>query len=264
MTTEYPLLDEVVRAVASTAEGIPSLRTFLVRAACTGQLTGCARSLDRQPSEELPTGWNVKPLGECVDILDAKRVPINEGERTRRIAGKPQHLLYPYYGATRQQGWIDDFIFDEELVLLGEDGVPFLDPLRHKAYLIRGKSWVNNHAHVLRGRGISNTFLCHALNVADYQSRVTGTTRLKLTQGQMVRVPIFVPPADEQARIVEALERLLGLVDDLEARLHERDSRAARLAAALASFGKRRDRPASATRGPQPVAEERRTRRRAG
>jgi type I restriction enzyme, S subunit len=77
----------------------------------------------------------------------------------------------PYYGATGQVGTIDDFLFDEELVLLGEDGAPFLDNTKDKAYMIRGKAWVNNHAHVLRGRpGILNTFLMHQLNVIDYWS----------------------------------------------------------------------------------------------
>ena len=63
---------------------------------------------------------------------------------------------------------------DAELVLLGEDGVPFFDDLRSKAYLISGKSWVNNHAHVFRGILVSNAFLVHWLNAFDYTGRVAG------------------------------------------------------------------------------------------
>ncbi len=127
---------------------------------------------------DIPTTWYWYLLEEVVDILDYKRVPINQEERDQRTQGKPLDQLFPYYGATQQVGWIDDYLFDEELVLLGEDGVPFLDPYRPKAYLIRGRSWVNNHAHVLRGRGVSNKFLCYYLNICDYRGLVTGTTRL--------------------------------------------------------------------------------------
>src|SRR5437762_9259028 len=90
-------------------------------------------------------GTRKLPLGEVVDILDSRRIPVNSDERAKRVGD------VPYYGATGQVGWIDDCIFDEELVLLGEDGAPFLDHTKPKAYMIRGKSWVNNHAHVLRG-----------------------------------------------------------------------------------------------------------------
>ena len=114
----------------------------------------------------------------------------------------------PYYGATGQVGNIDTHIFDEELVLLGEDGAPFLDPAKHKAYLIRGKSWVNNHAHVLRGKsGLLNAFLLYQLNCLDYRPYVSGTTRLKLPQGTMKQIPLLVPTEDEQHRIVAEIEK---------------------------------------------------------
>ena len=128
---------------------------------------------------EAPEGWVIAPLGECVDILDNMRIPVNADDRKDRQGD------VPYYGATGQVGWINDFIFDEELVLLGEDGAPFLDKSKPISYIIQGKSWVNNHAHVLRAKkGITlNRFLKHALDANDYLDHVTGTTRLKLTQG---------------------------------------------------------------------------------
>lgn len=102
--------------------------------------------------ESLPNGWDLTNLEDVVDILDSKRIPINAKERAERVG------TVPYYGATGQVGWIDDYLFDEELVLLGEDGAPFFDMSKHKAYLISGKSWVNNHAHVLRAlNGIPNS-----------------------------------------------------------------------------------------------------------
>jgi len=166
-------------------------------------------------SDQLPEGWVKTALEDCVDILDSHRIPINANDREKRISGKEPSALYPYYGATGQVGWIDDFLFDEEIILLGEDGAPFLDADKDKAYLVRGKSWVNNHAHVLKARsGIAiNLFLMHYLNYFDYQGYVTGTTRLKLNQGQMRRFPIFLPPLAEQERIVAKIEALFSQLD---------------------------------------------------
>ena len=159
---------------------------------------------------ELPDGWKIIELENCVDILDNRRKPINAGEREKRIAGKDEAKLYPYYGATGKVGLIDDYLLDEEVVLLGEDGAPFLDFGKDKAYVVRGKSWVNNHAHVLKARDglLTNLFLMHYLNYFDYHGYVTGTTRLKLNQGQMRQFPIKVPPPPEQERIVAKIEEL--------------------------------------------------------
>src|SRR5688500_13358035 len=94
----------------------------------------------------LPVGWLQTRLEDVVEIRDDLREPVNRKERACRQGP------YPYYGATGQVGWIDDFLMDGDYVLLGEDGVDFLDPYRPKAYLVSGKCWVNNHAHVLKGR----------------------------------------------------------------------------------------------------------------
>ncbi len=164
---------------------------------------------------QLPSGWTWTSLVNCVDILDSIRVPINSTERESRISGKPPDQLYPYYGATGQVGWIDDFLFDEELILLGEDGAPFLDSTKNKAYLINGKSWVNNHAHVLRALFglLLNPLLCHYLNTFDFHGYVTGTTRLKLNQAPMRQIPVPLPPFPEQQRIVTKIEELFTNLD---------------------------------------------------
>ena len=156
----------------------------------------------------LPSGWDVATLLDLVEIMDRHRVPVNELERSHRKGD------VPYYGATGQVGWIDNYLFDEELVLLGEDGAPFLDPVRPKAYLISGKSWVNNHAHVLRGKpGVLNRFLLYQLNNVDYRSLVSGTTRLKLPQTSMVSIRLRIPPLPEQHRIVAAIEEQFTRLD---------------------------------------------------
>ncbi len=159
---------------------------------------------------ELPESWQwVKLVGDFAECLDNFRSPINASERAKRIGN------VPYYGATGQICWIDDFLTDEQLVLLGEDGAPFLDSFKNKAYIIEGKAWVNNHAHILRSYfgNAGNKFMKYYLNNFDFADYVTGTTRLKLTQSKMKEIVIPLPPIDEQKKIVERLESLFSKLD---------------------------------------------------
>lgn len=160
----------------------------------------------------LPSNWLEAPLVDICDILDFKRVPINSKDRKKRIEGSNTERLYPYYGATGQVDVIDGYLFEGEHVLIGEDGAPFLDPAKPKAYMVDGKFWVNNHAHILRSLG-SNLFLCHYLNYIRYEGHVTGTTRLKLTKSALIAIPVLVPPINEQRRIVEKIEALFDEID---------------------------------------------------
>ena len=157
--------------------------------------------------------WRYVPFCDAVEICDTLRKPINSKERAARITGKTQEELYPYYGATGQVGYIDGYLTDGEYVLLGEDGAPFLDMYAKKAYIISGKSWVNNHAHVLRSKS-NNKFLCYYLNYFNYKGYVSGTTRLKLTQAQMKRIMVPVPSEDEQERVVAKIEELFSELDN--------------------------------------------------
>lgn len=157
--------------------------------------------------------WIYKPLYETVELFDTFRKPINSKERASRIIGKNKLELYPYYGATGKVGLIDNYLIEGEYVLLGEDGAPFLNPLAPKAYIISGKSWVNNHVHILRSK-YNNKFLQYYLNCFDYRGYVSGTTRLKLTQAQMKQIPVPVPSLDEQERIVARIEELFSQLDN--------------------------------------------------
>lgn len=159
---------------------------------------------------KVPANWCWTYLKNVSDCLDNFRKPINANERNARLGD------VPYYGATGQVGWIDDYLTNEELVLLGEDGAPFLDLLKNKAYLINGKAWVNNHAHILRSKfgTMGNRLLIEYLNSFDFTGFVTGTTRLKLTQASMNKIIIPIVPLAEQQRIVERIESLFAKLDE--------------------------------------------------
>jgi len=161
--------------------------------------------------EKLPTSWVLSNIEKSVKILDNMRKPVNAKERAKRQGN------IPYYGATGIAGTIDDYIFNENLVLLGEDGAPFLDRNKNVAYEISGKSWVNNHAHVLKAKPqlTSNRFLLHYLNYFNYEGYVGGTTRLKLNQGSLKSIPFPIPPRAEQDRIVAKLDVLFAQLESI-------------------------------------------------
>ena len=169
------------------------------------QLESAKRSRNAVLHELLTAGgedWVERKLPEVVEVLDRMRKPINSTEREERKG------TIPYYGANGQTGWIDEFIFNEELVLLGEDAIDFADPSARKAYLIQGPSWVNNHAHVLRADKtiINSYFLMESLNKVDYSQYVSFGTRSKLTQASMNGIKLLIPPMKIQEKFVELLE----------------------------------------------------------
>ena|SRR3989338_501018 len=155
----------------------------------------------------LADGWRWVRLGEVCDFLDSRRVPVNDADRAKRIAGKKQSQLFPYYGANGQVGWIDDYLFDEPLILLAEDGGNFGSKDRPIAYAVSGRYWVNNHAHVLRPRNTVDFDYCfHALRIRpDVGDLVSGSTRAKLNQEIAAQIPIPLPPLPEQKRIAAIL-----------------------------------------------------------
>ena len=160
----------------------------------------------------MTTQWEYVDFCDAVEICDNLRKPINNKERNIRISGKNETELYPYYGATGQVGYIDDYITDGEYVLLGEDGAPFLSFSAPKAYLINGKTWVNNHAHVLKSK-TNNKFLCYYLNSISYKEYVSGTTRLKLTQASMKQIKVPNPSIEIQEKIVARIEEFFSQLD---------------------------------------------------
>ena len=144
-------------------------------------------------------------LGDVCEILDSKRVPITASDR--------QSGPYPYYGANGIQDYVADYIFDDELVLLAEDGGNFGSKEKPIAYRVSGKCWVNNHAHVLKPKaGLDVDYLCYSLMFYDVTGLVNGATRQKLNQAEMRKMEIPLPPLDEQRRIAAVLDKVSGLI----------------------------------------------------
>lgn len=161
--------------------------------------------------------WTYKKLGEVCEVLDSKRKPVT---KSKRISG-----IYPYYGATGIQDYVDKFIFDGNYLLVGEDGAKW-GTNDKTAYQIHGKCWVNNHAHILKvNDDVANTsFLEYYLVWKDLRPFITGAIVQKLTQAALVSIPIPVPPLSTQSRIVSELDLLQSVIDKQKAQLKELDN----------------------------------------
>jgi len=147
----------------------------------------------------MKAGWQTKTLGNVCDILDSRRKPITKCDRK---AGQ-----YPYYGATGILDFVEGYLFDEPLVLVGEDGAKWASG-DNTAFAVDGKCWVNNHAHVLRPQrsALLDKWLIYFLVHSDLSEFVSGLTVPKLNQGSLREIGIPLPPLPEQQRIVAILD----------------------------------------------------------
>lgn len=147
---------------------------------------------------------NMIAIEDCCEILDSMRVPVTAADREKG--------QYPYYGANGIQDYIAGYIFDDELVLLAEDGGNFGSKDRPIAYRVSGKCWVNNHAHVLKPKeGLNVDYLCYALMFYKVDGMINGATRQKLTQTSMKKMQIPLRSMKEQVQIVDRLNRIIKI-----------------------------------------------------
>ena len=154
--------------------------------------------------------WEQRKLEDVVEFLDTMRKPL---EGAKRTPGP-----YPYYGASGIVDYVDGYLFDEELVLLSEDGANITDRNYPVCFLASGKYWVNNHAHVLRTKdGNENNFICNFLERKDYKQYNSGMAMPKLNQEVCRSIPISCPSFDEQKKIGDYFRNLDHLIT-----LHQR------------------------------------------
>ena len=156
-------------------------------------------------------------LEDCCDILDSMRIPITASDR--------EEGQYPYYGANGLQGYINDYIFDDDLVLLAEDGGNFGSKEKPIAYRVSGRCWVNNHAHVLKAKsGLNIDYLCYSLMFYNVDGLINGATRQKLTQTAMRKMKIPYRVIDEQVSIVGKLKIITKIIEKRKQELHLLDN----------------------------------------
>jgi len=140
---------------------------------------------------KIPKGWTATTLGNVIEIFDSKRIPLSGRERAKRQG------IYPYHGATSIMGYIDDYLFDGLYILLAEDGSVKNDDGTPVVQYVWGKFWVNNHAHILKGKTpISDEHLMLYIKQIDVNPFITGAVQLKLNQGNMNRIPFILPTSD--------------------------------------------------------------------
>lgn len=146
--------------------------------------------------------WERMKIKDITINLDNKRKPLNEAERNK--ISKKQ--LYPYIGANNIMGYVDEFLYDEEIVCIAEDGGSWGENQKCCVH-IHEKCWVNNHAHVLGTNGKTDLkFLMYYLNANDLNKFITGSTRGKLTKSALDSIQIPLPPLPIQKRIAEILD----------------------------------------------------------
>ena len=190
-------LDERIAAQEKLVASLKKYKRGVVKAIMTKQI----RFVDKngKPYPE----WSACTLQDAVDFLDGQRKPLESADRAKR-QGK-----YPYYGASGIIDSIDDYIFDEPLILLGEDGANIINRSSPLCFIATGKYWVNNHAHVMRPhKGQNIRFLRELLESLDYTRYNTGTAQPKLNQEKCRTIPLSLPIYEEQCHIADFLAAL--------------------------------------------------------
>ena len=155
----------------------------------------------------IPEGWKVGKLFDIAEIFDKKRKPLSGNVREK------MDKIYPYYGATSCMDYVDDYIFDGIYTLIGEDGsVVKENGLPYMQY-VWGKMWVNNHAHILQGKNGYSTEMIHALlSITNIKFLVTGAVQAKLSQGNMQKILVAIPPKN-------VLEEIRPVIDNLYSKI---------------------------------------------
>jgi len=162
---------------------------------------------DHKAEGVTPTGWRATTLDEVIEFVDSKRIPLSGREREAR-EGK-----YPYHGAASVMDYVDDYLFDGIYTLMGEDGSVINEDGTPVLQYVWGKFWVNNHAHVLRGKnGISTEHLLLHLKGCNIAPFVNGAVQPKLNQGNMNRIPFMLPPPEICQAFSKAIDPLFAQI----------------------------------------------------
>ena len=161
---------------------------------------------------EIPESWAWTTIGELLINRDSERIPLSSAVREKQI-----NKIYPYYGAAGVIDYVDKYLFSERLLLIGEDGANLLTRSKDNAFFAEGQYWVNNHAHVLDcTEKVILDFVAFVINASALDEYVTGSAQPKLSQDNLNKIRIPLPPLDEQGRIIKAKEQWFTLIDEIE------------------------------------------------
>ena len=205
-------IDESMELVRQSMEKLRAYKLSLITEAVTKGLDPDVPMKDSGIPwiGEIPKGWKISVVRWEFDNLDGKRKPVSAENRTSANA------VYDYYGASGVIDKIDDFIFDEPLILIGEDGANLALRNLPLIYVATGKYWVNNHAHILKPTNNNHLYyMAYQLECVDLVNYITGSTQPKLTQSNLSKIPVVCPPLSEQQRIADYLDARCARIDTL-------------------------------------------------
>ena len=165
--------------------------------------------IDEEVPFEIPKGWEWCRFGNLLINRDSERIPLSVSQREKLTK------TYDYYGASGVIDKVDKYLFDKDLLLIGEDGANLINRSTPIAFIARGKYWVNNHAHVLDStEPFLLIYVCLYINAISLVEYVTGTAQPKMNQEKMNSILIAVPPLSEQHRIVSRIEEIMPKVEE--------------------------------------------------
>jgi type I restriction enzyme S subunit len=161
----------------------------------------------------MPAHWLSSRVSHRFRNLDHRRIPIAGEDRSSL------DKVYPYYGASGIIDYVDEYLFDESLILVAEDGANLLSRSTPLAFLASGKYWVNNHAHVLKPVDGDIRYWLAVLQTCDYTPLITGAAQPKLTSERLGTIVLPRPPSSEQVAIADFLDRERAKIDTLVAKV---------------------------------------------
>ncbi|MBN7764007.1 restriction endonuclease subunit S [Nitratireductor aquibiodomus] len=157
---------------------------------------------------QIPAHWDVRSIRYAFKFRNNQRLPLSALERENRKGP------YPYYGASGIIDYVDDYIFDESLILIAEDGANLLSKSTPLAFEATGKYWVNNHAHILEPLFPGFRYWAELLSAADYTVYISGAAQPKLTRDRLAGILVPIPPEEERKQIIAAIEEFSGKIDE--------------------------------------------------
>ena len=205
-------IDELIRIKERRIELLQEQRTALINQAVT---KGLDPNVEMKPSGvewigEIPKHWTISKVKHEFESLDNLRIPLNS-----EVRGSMELKIYDYYGASSVIDKVENYIFDEPLILIGEDGANLYLRSTPLAFKATGKYWVNNHAHVLRPKHGNIDYLTNMLESLDYTHYITGAAQPKLTSENLMNITVIIPSPPEQTQIADFLDRKTQQIDEL-------------------------------------------------